>query len=57
MDIQELASIILNSGTSVGCLVYFMWYNAKHTEKNNELLNELKALIQVIYDRLGKEDN
>ena len=57
LDIQELASIILNSGTSVGCLVYIMWYNAKHTEKNNELLNELKALIQVIYDRLGKEDN
>ena len=59
LDIQELATILLNSGTSVGCLVYFMWYNAKYTEKNNELLNELKALIQVIYDRLGKdkEDN
>lgn len=56
MNFEELIPLILNSGTSVGCLIYFMWYNAKHTEKNNELLNELKAIIQVIYDKLNKED-
>lgn len=55
MNIEEIVSILLNSGTSVGCLIYFMWFNAKHTEKNNEILNELKALIQIIYDKLNKE--
>lgn len=53
---EEVINLILNSGVSVGCLVYFMWYNSKQGEKNNQLLIELKGLIEVIYDKLNKED-
>lgn len=55
-SLNELATLIMNTGASLGCLVYFMWFNAKHTEKNNQLLNELKALIQIVYDKLNKEE-
>lgn len=42
---QELAQIIVNNGTAVGCLLYFMWFT-NNTMK--EFTNEMKTLNENI---------
>lgn len=49
MDYLEQAiNVIINNGTAVGCLVYFMYYNSKQAEKTQQLLKSLEDSIQEL---------
>lgn len=45
MEIQELVQLLVNNGTAIGCLVYFMLFNNKQLDTLNTTLNELKEVI------------
>ena len=46
--IEQIINIIINNGTAVGCLIYFMFYNSKQAEKTQQLLKSLEDSIQEL---------
>lgn len=54
---ENIINILVENGTSVACLVYFMWYNNNTQKENNLLLNELKELIKLLGEKIDNLNN
>lgn len=55
MEFNELVSIIVNNGASLGCLIYFMYAQNTTQKELKYTIDELKLLIQKLIDKLEKE--
>ena len=58
MDLEGIINVLVNNGAAIGCLVYFMYYNSKQTEKTQDILNKLENSINelTMIVKLLKED-
>lgn len=48
MEIQEMVSLFVNNGAMIACLIYFMVVNKKQSDKTNDLISELKDVIEEL---------
>lgn len=57
--LEEIINIILNSGVSIGVVIYFIWKDAKLTQENSNILSEVKTLLTLLENKLeiDIEDN
>lgn len=57
--LEEIMNIILNSGVSIGVVIYFIWKDAKLTQENSNILSEVKTLLTLLENKLeiDIEDN
>ena len=53
---EELANFIVNNGIAVAVTVYFLWKDSTLTKSNTEILNQVKALLDMLVKE-QKEDN
>lgn len=49
MDMSELATLVLNNGVGVACLIYFMFRDYK-------LVSDLKETMAVVKDYIAKQE-
>lgn len=56
---ENIIDLLLNNGVTVGCLVYFMFYNNNQMEQTRKTLEDLKEVISelkiIIEHELKKE--
>lgn len=50
--LEEIMNIILNSGVSIGVVMYFIWKDAKLTQENSNILSEVKTLLTLLENKL-----
>lgn len=50
--LEEIINIILNSGVSIGVVIYFIWKDAKLTHENSNILSEVKTLLTLLENKL-----
>lgn len=50
--LEEIMNIILNSGVSIGVVIYFIWKDAKLTQENSNILSEVKTLLTLLENKL-----
>lgn len=57
--LEEIMNIILNTGVSIGVVIYFIWKDAKLTQENSNILSEVKTLLTLLENKLeiDIEDN
>ena len=48
---EQLVSVFVNNGVAVGVVAYFIWKDAKLTKENTEILNQVKAMLELIYGK------
>lgn len=55
---EQLTSLLLNSGVAIAVVGYFLWKDAKLTKENTEILQQVKAMLEVlIRNKKRGEDN
>lgn len=60
---EQVIKIIVDNGVSIGCLIYFMWYNnTTLKEFTNQMLNlnlqvqQLLVIVTELQKAIKKED-
>ena len=48
MTLQDLSEFVVNNGIACVVVFYFLWKDSKLTKENTEILNEVKALLDVL---------
>jgi len=63
MDIEQIINAIVNNGAAIGCLIYFMFYNSKQSEKTQEILksledsiNELTIIVKLLQEQKKNDE-
>lgn len=55
---EQLTTLLLNSGVAISVVAYFLWKDAKLTKENTEILQQVKAMLEVlIRNKKRGEDN
>lgn len=55
---EQLTTLLLNSGVAIAVVAYFLWKDAKLTKENTEILQQVKAMLEVlIRNKKRGEDN
>lgn len=56
---EQLTNLLLNSGVAIAVVGYFLWKDAKLTRENTEILQQVKAMLEVLIrnKKKGGEDN
>lgn len=55
---EQLTTLLLNSGVAIAVVGYFLWKDAKLTKENTEILQQVKAMLEVlIRNKKRGEDN
>ena len=55
---EQLTSLLLNSGVAIAVVGYFLWKDSKLTKENTEILQQVKAMLEVlIRNKRGGEEN
>lgn len=45
---EQLTSLLLNSGVAIAVVGYFLWKDARLTKENTEILQQVKAMLEVL---------
>jgi hypothetical protein len=53
---MELVDILVNNGVAVAVVLYFLWKDATITKENTEILQQVKALLKILVEERGEED-
>lgn len=54
---ETVGSFILNNGVAVAVVIYFLWKDANLTKENTDILNQVKALLQLLCQKAGVTEN
>jgi len=53
----KLVDLLMNNGVAVAVVAYFLWKDSKLTKENTEILQQVKAMLEVLLKRKrGGED-
>lgn len=53
----KLVDLLMNNGVAVAVVAYFLWKDSKLTKENTEILQQVKAMLEVLLKRKrGVED-
>lgn len=54
---DQFINLLLNAGVSIAVVAYFLWKDAKLTKENTEILQQVKAMLEVLLKKKrGGED-
>ena len=54
---SKLVDLLMNNGVAVAVVAYFLWKDSKLTKENTEILQQVKAMLEVLLKRKrGGED-
>jgi hypothetical protein len=53
----KLVDLLMNNGVAVAVVAYFLWKDSKLTKENTEILQQVKAMLEVLLKKKrGGED-
>lgn len=52
---DEMMNLIVNNGTAVALLIYFIYKDNKFTENITKALSSIEESLQIIKDSVGKQ--
>ncbi|NLW16040.1 MAG: hypothetical protein GX038_07285 [Erysipelothrix sp.] len=44
----KLVDLLMNNGVAVAVVAYFLWKDSKLTKENTEILQQVKAMLEVL---------
>lgn len=47
----KLVDLLMNNGVAVAVVAYFLWKDSKLTKENTEILQQVKAMLEVLLKR------
>lgn len=50
---EEIISLFVNNGTAIAVIIYFLWKDKTLTKENTEILQQVKAMLEVISNKLS----
>lgn len=53
---ENIINILINNGVALAVVVYFLWKDSTLTKENSEILQQVKALLQILVNK-GSEEN
>ena len=56
MDLEEIISLFVNNGTAIAVIIYFLWKDKTLTKENTEILQQVKAMLEVISNKLAVKE-
>ena len=54
--LDEIANLIINNGTAVALLIYFIYKDNKFTENITRALTSIEESLQIIKESVGKTE-
>lgn len=45
---EQFINLLLNAGVAIAVVAYFLWKDAKLTKENTEILQQVKAMLEVL---------
>ena len=51
---EDMVTLLLNSGTAIVVVAYFIWKDAKLTKENTDILQQVKALLENLMNKEGE---
>ena len=55
MTVEQLVQLIVNNGTAVALLIYFIYKDNKFTDSINKSLNAINESLNIIKDNLNTQ--
>ena len=52
--LDEIANLMINNGTAIALLVYFIYKDNKFTENITKALTSIEESLEIIKDSVGK---
>lgn len=49
---EEIINLFVNNGTAIAVIVYFLWKDRTLTKENTEILQQVKAMLEIISQEL-----
>lgn len=53
----KLVDLLMNNGVAVAVVAYFLWKDSKLTKENTEILQQVKAMLEVLLKKKRGEKN
>ena len=53
---EEIISLFVNNGTAIAVIIYFLWKDKTLTKENTEILQQVKAMLEVISNKLAVKE-
>lgn len=53
----KLVDLLMNNGVAVAVVAYFLWKDSKLTKENTEILQQVKAMLEVLLKRKRGGEN
>lgn len=54
---DQFINLLLNAGVSIAVVAYFLWKDAKLTKENTEILQQVKAMLEVVLKKRKRGDS
>jgi len=54
---EQFINLLLNAGVAIAVVAYFLWKDAKLTKENTEILQQVKAMLEVLVKNRKKGDS
>lgn len=53
----KLVDLLMNNGVAVAVVAYFLWKDSKLTKENTEILQQVKAMLEVLLKKKRSGEN
>lgn len=53
---EQFINLLLNAGVAIAVVAYFLWKDAKLTKENTEILQQVKAMLEVLVKNRKRGD-
>ena len=54
---EQFINLLLNAGVAIAVVAYFLWKDAKLTKENTEILQQVKAMLEVLVKNRKRGDS
>lgn len=54
---EQFINLLLNAGVAIAVVAYFLWKDAKLTKENTEILQQVKAMLEVLVKNKKRGDS
>lgn len=54
---SKLVELLINNGVAVAVVAYFLWKDSKLTKENTEILQQVKAMLEVLLKKKRGGEN
>ena len=54
---SKLVDLLMNNGVAVAVVAYFLWKDSKLTKENTEILQQVKAMLEVLLKKKRSGEN